>query len=106
MRFIVLITALGLIGWSSPELREWTGILVPERSDPRAAAAIELRCASEMDAFRDDCAEELQKNFDLGVREPEAILRLHCTRYTNEWSLTPSAAPSICEEMYGGWIES
>ncbi len=106
MRLIVLLAGLGLMAWSSPEVRAWSGVLVLDREDPRAAAAIELRCASEMDVFRDDCAEEMQKNFELGVREPEEILRLHCTRYTSDWSISPTAPPSICKEMYGGWIQS
>jgi len=109
MRLIILIGAIGFMassGWMGTDPREWDGIPFVEPEDPHAAAAIELRCADEMDAFRDDCEEELEKNFELGVREPEEILRRHCTRFTSDWALTPSSPPNICQEMYGGWIKS
>ena len=106
MRLIILTAAVGLMAWSNPSVHAWVGNLIQDPVDPRAAAAIELRCASEHEVFRDDCALELQRDFELGVREPEAILRLHCTRFSSDWAPQQSEALSVCEKIYGGWIES
>jgi hypothetical protein len=106
MRWIIMTAALGLIAWSSPGVHARIESLFEDSVDPRAEAAIELRCGSEQEAFRDECARELTRDFELGVREPEAILRLHCTRFASDWTSEPSAASSICEKIYGGWIES
>jgi hypothetical protein len=106
MRWIIMTAALGLMAWSSPGLHSGIANLFGNPVDPRAEAAIELRCGSERAAFRDECALELKRDFELGVREPEAILRLHCTRFSSDWTNRPSATSSICEKIYGGWIES
>ena len=107
MRIIILTTALCLMAWSTPELRTWSSSLLEDSSDPQAVAAIELRCASmEVVAFRDDCAKELQREFDLGMSEPETIVRLHCTQFSSDWALTSRTPPSICKEIYGGWIKA
>lgn len=104
MRFFILMAALCLMAWSSPELRAWSKTLLEDPADTHAVAAIELRCAGEVGALRDDCAEDLQRDFDLGVREPETIVRLHCTRFPSDWELTSRNPLSICKEIYGGWI--
>ena len=52
-----------------------------------------------------DCARELEQEFASGTREPEAIVRRHCTRFTNEWTLNTERPLPICTELYGGWIK-
>jgi hypothetical protein len=106
MRFLIITAALGLLAWSSPGLRTWVESRVERPVDPKAAAAIELRCGSEKEAFRDECARELKRDFELGVRQPDAILRVHCTRVSNDWAREPVSASPICQEIYGGWIRS
>jgi hypothetical protein len=105
MRILILIAALGLITWSSPAFRAWSATLFEEKHDPHAVAAIELRCASELDSLRGNCARDLQSDFDLGLREPETIVRLHCTKFSSDWANTPRTPLSICNEIYGGWIK-
>lgn len=106
MRFFIITAALGLLAWSSPGFRSFAESLVEQPVDPKAAAAIELRCGSEKQAFRDECARELKRDFELGVREPDAILRPHCTRVSSDWSREAESASAICKEIYGGWIRS
>lgn len=107
MRFFILTAALCLMAWSTPEFRAWSAALLEDRDDPHTVAAIELRCASiEVGASRDDCRRELQHDFDLGVREPESIVRLHCTQFSSDWAATPRTPPAVCKEIYGGWIKA
>jgi hypothetical protein len=107
MRFFVLTAALCLMAWSTPEFRAWSATLLEDSSDPHSVAAIELRCASKKAAtLRNDCAKELQREFDLGVSEPETIVRLHCTQFSSDWARTSRTPPSICKEIYGGWIKA
>jgi hypothetical protein len=107
MRFLILTAALGLMMWSMPEFRAWSTTLLEDSTDPHAVAAIELRCASkEVAAFRNDCANELRRDFELGVREPETIVRLHCTQFSSDWARAQRTPPSICTEIYGGWIKA
>jgi hypothetical protein len=107
MRFFFTIAALCLMAWSTPEFRAWSTSLLEDSSDPHAVAAIELRCASqEVPTFRDDCAKELQREFDLGTSEPETIVRLHCTQFSSDWAINSRTPPSICKEIYGGWIKA
>ena len=106
MRFLILTAALCLMTWSIPEFRTWSATLIENRDDPHVDAAIQLRCAAkENSAFRDECARDLQRDFAHGVREPEAIVRLHCSRLSSDWAPTTRSPDSICEELYGGWIE-
>lgn len=106
MRYVILTAIVGFVAATHPDVRDWAKSLVVDPVDPRAAAAIEVRCAEEHEAFRDDCALELQRDFELGVREPDTILRMHCTRYASDWATQPPAARQVCEEIFGGWIES
>ena len=95
------------MAWSTPGFRAWSTSLLEGPSDPHAVAAIELRCASmEVVAFRDDCAKELQRDFDRGVSAPETIVRRHCTQFSSDWALTSRTPPSICTQIYGGWIKA
>jgi hypothetical protein len=105
MRFLILSAVVCLMAWSSPEFRAWSSSVIGDPVDPHAVAAIELRCATEMDSFHDDCARELQREFDLGVRDPEMIVRRHCIQFSSDWAPTTRAPLPICEEIYGGWIE-
>jgi hypothetical protein len=106
MRWIIITAAVCLMAWSNTDARTWIENLIEEPADPHVAAAIEVRCASEEGAFREECALDLQRDFELGVREPESILRLHCTRVPSDWAQRARTADSICERIYGGWIES
>lgn len=107
MRFLITIAAVCLMAWSTPEFRAWSASLLEDSSDPHAVAAIELRCATnEAPSLRDDCALELQREFDQGVSKPEAIVRLHCTQFSSDWARNSRTPPSICKEIYGGWIKA
>jgi hypothetical protein len=105
MRWLALVGTLALLVGSGDRLwseyESWTGA----KSDPRVEAAIELRCANDPAPLQDDCARELERNFAENVREPEAIVRRHCTRFTNEWTLEIEEPYTICTELYGGWIQ-
>jgi hypothetical protein len=106
MRSFILTAAICLMAWSTPAFRVWTTALLEHADDPHVVAAIELRCASqETGVFRDNCAKDLRRDFDQGVREPETIVRLHCTQFSSDWALSERAPDSICRELYGGWIE-
>jgi hypothetical protein len=106
MRFFILTAALCLTTWSIPEFRAWSTTLFEDGEDPHIVAAIELRCASkESAAFRAQCARELERDFERGVRLPEAIVRLHCSRFSSDWAPTSNSPDPICKELYGGWIE-
>ncbi len=105
MRTLFIVTALAFLVGALPEIREAaTNYLEPE-IDPRVEVAIELRCAEEIPAFRDDCARELRQDFEVGAREPEEIVRLHCTRIESDWAIHTRSPMPICDELYGGWIK-
>jgi hypothetical protein len=106
MRIVIFTALVGLMAATNPDVRDWTKELFVHPVDPREAAAIEVRCAEEHEAFRDDCALELKRDFELGVRQPDTILRMHCTRYASDWAARPPAAREVCREIFGGWIES
>lgn len=106
MRSFILIAALCLMAWSSPEFRAWSATLLEDQQDPHVVAAIKLRCASkEAGVFHDSCAEDLQSDFDRGVRKAESIVRLHCTQFSSDWALTSRAPDPVCKEFYGGWLK-
>lgn len=106
MRIVLFTAIVGCLAATNPEVRGFAKDLLVDPVDPREAAAIEVRCAEEHEAFRDDCALELKRDFELGVRQPDTILRMHCTRFSSEWAARPPAARAVCEEIFGGWIES
>jgi len=105
MRWLALAGILALLATNTDRLRSeyeaWTG----ETTDPRVQAAIELRCANDPVSLRDACAQDLQRDFQEDVREPEAIVRRHCTRFSSEWTLDLEEPSTICRDLYGGWIE-
>jgi hypothetical protein len=106
MRSFVLTAALCLMAWCAPEFRDWSAALLEDRDDPHVVAAIELRCApKEAGVFHDNCASDLRRDFDHGVREPETIVRLHCTQFSSDWALRSRIPDPICEQLYGGWVE-
>jgi len=106
MRYFVLTAALCLMAWCTPEFRAWSAALLEDHDDPHVVAAIEVRCASkEAGVFRDNCAKELRRDFEHGVREPETIVRLHCTQFSSDWAPSAPTPDSICKELYGGWVE-
>ena len=105
MRLLALAAGLALTASYQTEIRSQIGIWLGLDEDPHVQAAIELRCDSNPDDLHGDCAGDLEREFASGRREPEAIIRRHCTRFTNEWALDTEQPLPICTELYGGWIE-
>ena len=105
MRFLALAATLALIIGYQAEIRSQIDVWLEADADPRVQAAIELRCDSGPTSLHMDCARELEQEFASGTREPEAIVRRHCTRFTNEWTLNTERPLPICTELYGGWIK-
>jgi hypothetical protein len=104
MRLLVLLVALGLAIHFRMEIASQLETWAAPPVDPHVAAAIDLRCDSEPVPLRDDCARELEQDFVSGLREPETIVRRHCTRLPNDWMLESEPPLPICRELYGGWI--
>lgn len=104
MRPLVLLVALGLAIHFRMEIASQLETWTTPSDDPRVAAAIELRCNAEPVPLRDDCARELEQDFVTGVREPETIVRRHCTRVRSDWMLESEPPLPICRDLYGGWI--
>jgi len=75
------------------------------RLDPNARQAIALQCRSLNAALRESCEREAAQALRAGTFDPERILRVHCTRFDNDWGPHPSNAPDFCVERYGGWLE-
>jgi len=105
MRLLVLLVTLGLAIQFRVEIASQLERWTRPSDDPHVAAAIDLRCESEPIALRDDCARDLEQDFVSGVREPETIVRRHCTRISNDWMLESEPPLPICRELYGGWIQ-
>ena len=105
MRLFIVISALAMMTWSLPVVQQAYTDWLDGVDTVHAEAAIELRCSSEAADFRDECATDLQRDFDLGVRHPEMIVRAHCTQFASDWALSQPAPLSICQELYGGWIK-
>ena len=105
MRLLTLTTTLALTVFYHAEIRSqieaWAGM----DQDPRVEAAIQLRCDSGPTSLHMSCAQELEQEFEAGIREPETIVRRHCTRFSNEWAIESERPLPICTELYGGWIE-
>ena len=105
MRLLALASTLALMAGYQAEIRSQVESWLGAGKDPRVQAAIELRCDSGPVSLHMDCANELEQEFASGIREPEAIVRRHCTRFTNEWAPESEHPLPICTELYGGWIE-
>jgi hypothetical protein len=105
MRALVVTSILALMISHSPALFSGAKALFFEDHDPHLRHAIALRCDDPSQSDRDSCEQELRSEFASGAREPEAIVRRHCTRFANRWATEAEPASSVCHELYGGWIE-
>jgi hypothetical protein len=106
MKLLAFLGALVLIASQGATLRSRIETWLEGKSDSHAEAAIALRCDSDSTAVRSHCADELRRDFESGVLEPESIVKRHCTRFPNDWASAAPASPlPICAELYGGWIE-
>jgi hypothetical protein len=104
MRFLFWMTIVALGVGVVPNLRNEVASFFVPAPDPRVEAAVELRCADEIAGLRDECARELRHDFEAGMREPETIVRRHCTRVVSDWAMDIPRPLPICDELYGGWI--
>jgi len=100
--YVVALTAFGAFGTDIPtDIDTW----INRDEGPTVHAAIQLRCDSGAEDLRAECAKDLQRDIDTGVAKPDTIVRVHCTRFTNAWTLEAESPSEICQELYGGWIE-
>ena len=74
------------------------------RLDRNERHAVELQCRKMTRTLRPSCEHETAAALRAGKFDPELILRVHCTRFDNEWSEVVEAAPDLCVERYGGWL--
>jgi hypothetical protein len=105
MRLFVFASALALATGYQADIRSQVDAWLGAEEDPKVQAAIQLRCESGPANLHLACARELEHEFESGAREPEAIVRRHCTRFSNEWAVEAERPLPICTELYGGWIE-
>ena len=79
-------------------------LLVLPSEPPHAATALALECSDLAPDLRAECELEYQEAFRSGEIEPIAVLRMHCTRWSNPWESAPGEPPSLCTEQFGGWV--
>ena len=72
--------------------------------DPDERKAVELQCRSMEGVLRSSCERETAESLVAGEFDPDAILRLHCTRYDNHWFENIETPPNLCIQRYGGWL--
>ena len=75
------------------------------RSATAAEVAVEVRCGALVSWQRRTCEEDLTQRFAAGSADPEAVLRLHCTRTRNVWEQQMPTPPPLCAARFGGWID-
>jgi len=100
MRLLIFAIGLTLIVLTSGVIEE----LRAERTPVDEAVAI--KCNHFEADRRDECEGRYEKEFNSGQLDPVAVLRLHCTRFDNEWESKRREPPSTCIEQFGGWAES
>lgn len=71
---------------------------------PEERAAVELQCRGMDGVLRESCEQETSHSLIAGDFDPEPILRVHCTRFDNDWATDVEIPPSLCIERYGGWL--
>ncbi len=69
-----------------------------------ADLALEARCGGMQGSVRRTCEEALVARFASGRANPEALIRLHCTRVESVWDAPLPEPPELCAERYGGWV--
>ena len=111
MRIVTTITVLSLAGavavlGHSGDLDSLSEQVPFLRDVSEADAALEVRCGEFEASRRRSCETELVKRFAAGRANPEAVLRLHCTRVQNVWEHRISEPPPLCAARFGGWLSS
>jgi hypothetical protein len=105
MRALIYVSITLMLAYQGPALYAAGGQLFFGDADPHVQPAIALRCDDEPAGTRAECEHELRRDFASGARQPEAIVRRHCTRYANRWAEEADPPSRLCSELYGGWIE-
>ncbi len=109
MRLVMPITVLGLAGaavlFGRPGSVESIQERLPfGREASEAEVAVEVRCG-ELDSWkRRTCEEELTARFAAGRANPNAVLRMHCTRARSVWDQRLPEPPALCAARFGGWL--
>ena len=97
MRLLVLISILGLAAIHGQDLYELgRERLGPPRDDPQTLDALEVRCGDAQGRERTHCEADLRHAFQNGGRQPEEIVKLHCTRFDNGW-VAQEADLDVCQ---------
>ncbi len=76
---------------------------IPEQ-DQDVQLAISIRCGELHGEMRVACETRWEEQFEAGLRDPESVVQLHCTRWQSPWTAEKSKPPALCTERYGGWI--
>jgi hypothetical protein len=114
MRIVTPITVLALAGAGAVFGGGWSHLdSISERLDmpfsrdaTEAEVALEVRCG-ELDSWmRRTCEDELSQRFASGNADPEAVLRMHCTRARTVWEQNMPTPPALCAARFGGWLSS
>jgi hypothetical protein len=105
MRVLVYLSIALMLAYQVPSLYELGEQLFFGDADPHVRPAIALRCHAEPAGARAECEHALRRDFASGARQPEAIMRRHCTRFANRWAEDAEPPSPVCSELYGGWIE-
>ena len=97
MRLLVAFSGLALAAQVS-------GVTWTSEQDDSARLAIAIRCGYLRGEARIACDQQWEGDFEAGLRDPEGVVQLHCTRWRSPWTSEKSEPPSLCKERYGGWI--
>ncbi len=111
MRIVTPITILALAGAGavlgpSPDLESLTTSVPFLRDASEADVALEVRCGELESWRRRTCEDDLAERFAAGQANPNAVLRLHCTRVGSVWEQSMPEPPALCAARFGGWLSS
>lgn len=94
----VVVSALAVGGQLDPA--RWPPL------DPAARRAIDLQCRLVAAAQRHHCERDNAAALRAGQLDVERILRVHCARFENDWSLEAGQDRDACEAKPPSWLES
>jgi len=102
LMFVTTALLLGLYGWSE----EYPDRAARAQAEADVRAALEVRCDRGEEPGARECERTLTERFAAGRTSPQAVLRMHCTKWQGPFVKVSEEPPQLCVDRFGGWLRS